>query len=135
MADAEIGFDFSSLNTLAADFGKVAADVMPNVLKAIQVTSVHTKNDARDAAKKANRKHAKAYPYSIDFDIEKKPGQISSQVGPNLSKNQGSLGILEEAQGGVRSAPQSNLRTAAKKNIPDFEKGMRLAAGSVTKKP
>ncbi|MEO5920613.1 MAG: hypothetical protein ABIQ01_05660 [Pseudolysinimonas sp.] len=128
---AEIGFDFSSLNTLAADLGELAAEVIPNVEKAVEVTARHIKDDWRDEAKKRNPAHARAYPYSVDYDMENKDGAISAQIGPNLGKNQGSLGILEEASGDVRAAPQGNARRAVRNNLADFEKGLLKAAGTL----
>lgn len=127
MADG-ISFDFSALNTLAAELGAAATKVVPNVRKAVEVTAHNIKEDWRDNAKRANPGHAKNYPAAIDYDLELGvDGAIGAEIGPTPGKGQGSLGILEEAKGGVRSAPQGNARKALKSNIADFERGILKA--------
>jgi hypothetical protein len=125
--------DFSALRNLTADLGKLADEAIPNVAKALEVTARHVKSDWRDNAKRVDRNKAKAYPYSIDYDMHlETDGQISAEIGPNLEKNQGSLGILEEARGGVKTHPQQNARRALAKNVEDFERGILKAVGSIT---
>jgi hypothetical protein len=132
MADS-IGADFSGLRNLAADLGALADSAIPNVAKALRVTAQNVKEDWRDDAKRIDRGHAKAYPSSIDYDIKtEKAGEISAEIGPNLAKNQGSLGFLEEAPGRVANAPQGNARRALAKNVEDFERGILKAVGGVS---
>ena len=128
-----IDFDFSGLNTLTADLGTVPAKVIPKARQALEVSARNIKDDWRAEAKQANgRGHAKRYPGSIDYDlILDKDGSIGAEIGPNLAKVQGSLGILEESPGDVASAPQGNARKALRKNLADFEKGVLKATEGV----
>lgn len=128
-----IDFDFSSVNHLAADLGRAPATVIPNVIKATEVTARHIKDDWRDNARGANRRgHARRYPFSVDYDMQLDvDGVIGAEIGPNLGKAQGSLGILEEALGGVRAAPQRNAARALRDNLADYERGLLKATEGV----
>lgn len=126
-----IDFDFSELNTLAADIGAAKVELIPNVRKAVEVTARNIKDDWRDNAKKANRGHAKRYPSAIDYDMQlDADGVIGAEIGPKLG-GQGSLGFLEDAPGGIRSAPQRNVDKALRANMSDFEKGLLKATGGL----
>lgn len=137
-----IGFDFSGLNSLAADLGHVPDTAGPLIFKALQVTSLKIKRDWQESAKEhRGAGHAKKYPYSIDFDLSNNgegggpANKLESVIGPNLSKGQGALGILEETPGGVRGAPQGNARRALRQNLADFERGVLNAAADAFGKP
>jgi|AntRauMFilla1563_2_1112583.scaffolds.fasta_scaffold00425_10 hypothetical protein len=126
-----VDFDFSQLNTLVADLGKVPAAVIPDVRKAVEVSARNIKDDWRAAAKKANPKRARFYPKTIDYDMQLNTnGVIGAEIGPKLG-GQGSLGFLEEGGGGVRSAPQRNVDKALRLNLADFEKGILKATGGI----
>lgn len=124
-------FDVSGVRNLAADLGKLSAEALPNVVKALQVTANNVKKDWRTEAQRKNRRRARAYPYSITYDVKVTGKGVTAEIGPDLSKNQGQLGFLEESPGGVKSAPQGNARRALAANIDDFEQGILKAAGSV----
>jgi len=119
-------FDFSELNTLAADLGDAPVKLIPFARKAVEVTARNIKDDARKTAK---RRGLQKYAASIDYDMQlDTDGMIGADIGPNLEKAQGTFGFVEDAAGGVRSTPQHALRNAAKANEADFEKGL-LQAG------
>lgn len=123
-----IDFDFSGLNRLAADFKLAALDAVPDTIRAVEVTARHIRDDWRDEAEKSNPAHAPAYPFAVDYDMElETDGVIAAEIGPNLARNQGALGILEDAPGGVKSAPQRSRDKAVRKNLADFEKGLLKA--------
>ena len=128
MADSGgINFDFSELNKLAADLGSASVELIPNVRKAVEFTARNIKDDWRDNAKKANRGHAKRYPTAIDYDMQlDRDGVIGAEIGPKLG-GQGSFGFLEDAPGGIRSAPQRSVEKALRANLSDFEKGLLKA--------
>jgi hypothetical protein len=131
MAISGVDFDFSGVMELTADMGAAAARVIPNVRKTVEVSARNIKEDWRAEAKKANRGHAKEYPSAINYDMElDTDGSIGAEIGPVLGA-QGSLGILEEAPGGVASAPQGNARRALRNNLADFEKGILKATEGV----
>lgn len=142
MAD-EIAFDFSDLTNLAADLGHVPETAGPLIATALKVSATKGKTLWRDSAKShIGAGHARAYPYSIDFDITNNAdeaggvaNQIEAVIGPNLGKAQGALGILEETPGGVRGAPQGNARKALAAIAQDFEKGILTAAADAFERP
>lgn len=122
-----VDFDFSEIQTLVADLGTIPAKAVTNVRKAVEVSARHIKDDWQANAKKSNPRHAKRYAHTINYDMEfDVDGAIGAEVGPVLG-GQGSLGFLEEAKGGVRSAPQQNARRALRANLADFEKGILKA--------
>jgi len=141
MADS-ISFDFSGLTQLAADLGKVPDNIGPNLVKALAVTAGKMKKDWRESAKGNIRAgHARAYPYSISYDITSNAGadgkanEVVAEIGPDLAKAQGALGIIEEAPGGVRGTPQGNARKALANNARDFETGVLKAAADAIEHP
>jgi hypothetical protein len=128
-----IKLEYSGLNHLAADLGHAPENLGPLLYKAFQVTAGKMKESARKHALAKDRKFAKRYPYSIDYDITTNAGadgsSIEALIGPNLGKAQGALGFLESSPGGARNAPQNNLRQAVTENVDDFEVGV-LKAGA-----
>lgn len=138
-----ISFDFSALTTLAADLGRVPETAGKNIATALIVTATKGKKTWQSHAKEhVIAGHARAYPYSIDYDITNNatsPGgvanEITATIGPNLGKAQGALGILEDAPGGVRGVPQGNARKTVAEIAPDFEKGMLIAVADAFERP
>lgn len=128
MADS-FDVDFSELNKFIADLGDAPLKVIPNVRKAVEVTARHVKDDWRKGAKRSGlAKYAASVDYDMKLDTD---GEISAEIGPNLSKAQGMFGLVEDAPGGVRSAPQHAGRKAAKNNEADFIAGLTKAIGDV----
>lgn len=124
-----IDFDFSELNKLTADLGQAPVKMIPLVRKAVEITARNIKDDWQSSAAKASGQHARLFPKSIDYDMGlDSDGAITAEIGPNLGRVQGSLGILEDSPGGVRSRPQNAGRKAAKKNEQDFMDGLAKAA-------
>lgn len=123
--------DFSELADLEADLRSVGPKAARYVAKAVEVTARHVKDDWRDAAERTG-----LYPYSsdIDYDMEIGGGVIAAEVGPTPG-DAGSLGIVEDAPGGVRSRPQHAGRSALRANEDDFERGVLLAALDAWEKP
>lgn len=120
-------FDFSELNKLAADLGEVPRKAIPLVRMAVEVTARNIKDSWKPEAKVSGG--ARAYSSSIDYEMELDTnGVIGASIGPNLDRPGGMWGLLEDAPGGVLSAPQHAGRRAAKKNEADFVKGL-LQAG------
>lgn len=117
--------DFSELLSLSADLSAAGERVRPFAEKALQVTARHVKDEAR---KKASRRGLRAYAKDIDYEVRSERDAIVAEVGPTPNGDAGGLGIVEDAPGGVRSAPQHALRDALKNNVDDFERGMLLAA-------
>jgi len=119
-----IDFDFSEFLKLAADLDSAPARIAPKVRKAVQFTATEVKKAGR---KRANRTGLAGYAASIDYDMKVGVGTIGAEIGPNLGKKQGSFGLVEDATGSVRSAPQHAIRDALRANEADFIKGLTIA--------
>lgn len=115
--------DFSELRDLVKDLGSVPARVAPNVRKAVEVTARHVKDDWRKAA---DRTGLGGYAADIDYDLKFEDGAIGAEIGPTPGDS-GSFGLVEDAKGNVRSAPQHAGRDAARKNEADFIRGLAKA--------
>lgn len=114
----------SDLESLHRDLGKPQVYVGPEVKKALEGTAFKMKESWQSAAKGPSGGHASAYPSSIDYDVRTRFTHWEAEIGPNLGRKQGALGILEEAPGGVAAAPQNVRAGVVKANEGDFEKGM-----------
>lgn len=121
--------DFSELYELAADLTGAPAKANRNIDKALKFTSVEIKKDWRQGAERTG---LGGYAASIDFDMKYSDSEIASEIGPNLGRNQGSFGFVEDANGGVRSAPQHAGRDAMEANEPDFIRGLEIAVFDAT---
>ncbi len=124
--------DFSEVTDLAASIEGADTKVRRNTRKAVE--------HALNLGKKAWRRevdsggHLSRYPYSVDYDIEgvgtgNRGGEIVGEVGPNLGRAQGALGIVEDAPGGVNATPQKNYIIAADEMAEDLVKGLLIAVG------
>lgn len=113
----------SDLDRLQRDLGTVPRYSQRFVHAALGKTANTTKQAWRDIAQGASGVSAAGYPFAIDYDVSGDFPSYEAEIGPQPG-GQGSLGILEDAPGGVMSAPQS----ARKKILPwveaDFEKGL-----------
>lgn len=125
MADVE--FDFSELRKLAADLGDAPERVKANALKAVQVTANNVKRDWRRGAKRTG---LEGYAADITYDTRVTADGVEAEIGPTIGDS-GSFGLVEEANGGVRSAPQHAGRDAARKNEADFIRGLSIALDDV----
>lgn len=121
--------DFSDLYELAADLTGAPAKANRNIDKALKFTSVEIKKDWQQGAERTG---LTGYAASIDFDMKYSSNEIASEIGPNLGRNQGSLGLVEDANGGVRSAPQHAGRDAMEANEADFIRGLEIAVFDAT---
>lgn len=121
--------DFSELAQLAADLTEAPHAAARFVKKAIQFTATEVKQDWRQGAERTG---LSGYAASIDYDMQYPGGAIEAEIGPNLGRNQGSFGFVEDAPGGVRSAPQHAGRDAARANEDDFVRGLEIAIFDAT---
>jgi hypothetical protein len=121
-----ISFDFSEINALAADLGKVPGNAGENIRKAFTVTSLKTKRDA--AAEVSKSPTWKAAAAAISYDIKTDGHTIESEVGYDKSVGAGPLGNLREyGAPGKQLAPHNDLANALEKNSPDFQSGLEKA--------
>ena len=123
-----VEFDFSEITELAVSLGKVGPKTAKNVEKAVAVSAWKGKRSWAAAARRNAGSHLPTYPASIDYDkVHVIDGGVGTEVGPNLTKNQGPLGIVEDSPGGVRGAPQRNYEKASKVIASDLTKGVLIA--------
>ncbi|TAJ46356.1 MAG: hypothetical protein EPO52_17640 [Herbiconiux sp.] len=137
MAD-DIDADTSEMDALARDLSALADIIPRKVRQAVQQTAIKGKDFWQaDASVKASRSTA-GYPGSIDYELKGSViggGTVEGEVGPNLSRGgktgkgglQPSLGILEEAPGGVRAAPRQSIRRAYTFIEEELDKGVDIA--------
>lgn len=142
MADG-IRFDFTDLNRLAADLGRVSAEIEPFVKSALNVTSLKIKRAAQE--KVGRRKHFRHAARAITFDVESRRGGFFSEIGYEKDKIYGSgkwrtpgnLGnILEFGAPDAPNAltPGNELATSLRENEADFIYGIERAEADVRRK-
>lgn len=138
-----ISFDFSELDRLAVDLGKVADDIEPFVKSALSVTSLNIKRAAQ--AKVSARRHFKQAARAITFDVESRRGGFFSEIGYEKDKVYGSgkwktpgnLGnILEFGAPGATNAltPGHELLSSLQENQADFVHGIERAEEDARRK-
>lgn len=115
--------DFAELRDLAADLTAAPAETRPFIRKALQVTAQRIKDDWR---KGANRSGLSRYAADITYETEEKASEVEAEIGPTIGDS-GSFGFVEDANGGVKSAPQHAGRDAMEANEDDFVQGLELA--------
>jgi hypothetical protein len=123
-----IEFDFSEMNQLTAVLGAAPVKMIPFIRKAVEVTARNVKDDWQSDIPSIQSRGSRAYKSSVDYTmVLDTDGSIGADIGPNLGRAGGSFGFLEDAPGGVTSAPQHSGRKAAKKNEADFMDGLAKA--------
>ena len=130
-----INFDFSELNTLSADLGKVAGNTGPFINSAIQFTSNLIKKAAQKSVSGGDPRW-KALPSAIDYEIKTFQGfgasVIQSEIGYDKDKGAGQLGNVREF-GTPKVPPHLDLQKALTENEADFEKGIARAIDDALK--
>jgi len=116
--------DFSELDKLAADLTEAPAEARPFIRKALQFTAFNIRDEWRAAAARTG---LAGYAASVGYSTEEKASSIEAEIGPTPGRRQASFGFVEDANGGVRSAPQHAGRDALKRNEPDFFEGLEKA--------
>lgn len=116
--------DFSELRRLAADLTSAPAEARPFVRTALRVTAHHIKDDWRAGA---NRTGLHGYAADVTYEMRESAGSVEAEIGPTPDGDQGSFGFVEDAGGGVRSAPQHAARDALERNEEDFVRGLEIA--------
>jgi len=134
MAD-DMKFDFTEINALAADLGKVADNAGPNIRKAVEITSLLIKRDWQAPLK--GSKTLPALPYALTYDVGAKLGlggsTVESEIGFDRGRKQGQLGHISET-GSPTIAGRGYGLAALAANRADFEKGLAIALEQAQKK-
>lgn len=121
------------LDGLIRDLGTVPRYSQRFIHAALGKTAFGMKEGWRSIAGSASGRRAKGYPWSIDYEVRGDFPSYEAEIGPNLG-GQGSLGILEDAPGGVKSAPQKARPRLLKSGEKDFERGLDAAIGDALKR-
>lgn len=116
----------SDFDALIRDLGTVPRHSGRFVKPALERSAFKAKGKWQEIAKAASGAHAKGYPSKITYDVKGDFPSYEAEVGPTLG-GQGSLGILEDAPGGVQSAPQKARPAVLREVEADFEKGLDRA--------
>lgn len=122
-------FDFSELNALAADLGD-AADALPNVKKAVQVTANNVKTAWR--GKLQGSSTLPALPYAVSYDVKADRGGVEGEVGFDKGKPQGPLGNISEF-GTMNNPPRGFGLASLEENQADFVRGIETAIDDTLK--
>lgn len=125
-----IEFDFSEINKLAADLGKVPDDAGKKIRQAVEVTSRHIK-DAW-AEKLTGENGVPHAPRSITYELKATPGATSTleaEIGAERGRLQAAIvTVLEFGAPGNNLAPRGYGHGALQDNEADFVKGLTMAA-------
>ena len=108
---------------LAADLTAAGPAVRPFARKALQVTAHRIKDEWRAAA---NRTGLAGYAADVTYETRESAAGVVAEIGPTPGDS-GSFGLVEDAPGGVYSAPQHAGRDALENNEDDFERGIDRA--------
>jgi hypothetical protein len=117
--------DFSEVNRLAADIGKIPGRAVPASVAIVTKGALNIKQDAqtRIRGQLGSPTHLPHYPNAIDFDIRYGVGRIEAEIGPNSAMPQGGMGAPIE-EGGIRTAPMPHMGPALEAEGPKFEKAL-----------
>lgn len=135
MADG-ISFDFSELNRLAADLGRVADGIEPFLKSALNVSSLKIKRAAQ--SKVSKRRHFKQAARAITFDVESRRGGFFSEIGYDKSRGAAALlgNLVEFGAPDSPNAltPGNELQSSLHDNEADFVYGIERAVDDVMRK-
>lgn len=112
--------DVRQLTQLANSLRINMARAEPEMRAIVARGALHVKADWRANAAATSGRHARAYPYSVNFDILPIPGGASAEIGPDKGKKQGKLGNLLE-YGSVNNQPHNDGGRALIAEHPRFE--------------
>ncbi len=131
-------FDFSELDTLAADLDGAASNVGPYARKAVEVSARNVKDGARRRVR--GRKHFKQGANAIDYELKGFQGfgatVLDAEIGYDKDHASGKLGNLIEygAPGASNQlAPGSELQAALQETREDFVTGIEQAVDDALK--
>ena len=109
------------IRNLAADLAAAGLGVAAKAKGVVTKGALNVKKDARKLI--SGPPTARAYPFSITYDLEIEGHTIVAEIGPDKSKNQGALGNILE-YGTSNNAPLPHLGPALEHEAPNFERFM-----------
>jgi hypothetical protein len=119
----KITVDGREVENFERRLGKVAAGVVLRDARAVvEKGALNIKKDA--AQRIRGLAHARAYPFSITYDVYSGLTGPVAEIGPDKTKRQGALGNILE-YGTVNNPPHPHMRPAADRELPRFEKALQ----------
>lgn len=107
------------LYQLAVVFERNIAEAETQMTAIVTRGALGVKNGWRDNAIATSGKHARAYPYSVSYDVKPIPGGAQAEIGPDKGKKQGALGNLLE-YGSSKNRPHNDGGRALLAEAPRF---------------
>lgn len=112
--------DVRELYQVATAFARNTEQAETEMTRIVTRGALNVKNSWRANAIATSGTHARAYPYSVTYDVNPMPGGASAEIGPDKAKTQGALGNLFE-YGSVNNAPHNDGGRALIAEHPRFE--------------
>lgn len=119
-----MGVTVTGLDGVVADFTGSPERLAVNLRKAVQVTCVKVRDDARRRI--AGHRYLPAYPYSITYNTTITDEGVEGEIGPDKNRPQGALGNIVE-YGTSKNAPIPHLGPALDANENDLHIGVEIA--------
>jgi hypothetical protein len=107
------------LYQLATVFERNIPEAERGMVAVVTRGALNVKNGWRDNAIATSGKHARAYPYSVSYDVKPIPGGARAEIGPDKGKKQGALGNLLE-YGSSKNPPHNDGGRALLAEAPRF---------------
>lgn len=111
--------DVRELYQLAAAFERNIPEAERGMLAVVTRGALNVKNQWRDNAIATSGRHARAYPYSVSYDVKAIPGGAQAEIGPDKGRKQGALGNLLEF-GSSKNRPHNDGGRALLAEAPRF---------------
>lgn len=111
--------DVRELTQLAAAFERNIPEAETQMTAIVTRGALGVKNDWKANAIITSRRHARAYPYSVSYDVRPIPGGAQAEIGPDKGRRQGPLGNLLE-YGTSRQAGHNDGGRALLAEAPRF---------------
>ncbi|MEA9983650.1 hypothetical protein [Subtercola sp. RTI3] len=126
MADG-VSFDFSQIDSLATALDATAPVSRRNIRAALNTTSLKIKRTWQGKAQGSPTLGGIARAINYDITSESSPqAPISSEIGIEVGKAQGSLGFISE-YGSPTSPPKGYGLASLNENEADFQRGIEIA--------
>lgn len=117
-------FDFSELDSLAADIGEAPRKAQKNIRQAMEVTARNVKNSWK--SKVTGARFLRDLSPTVSYDITSGSDGVEAEVGFDRGRGQGKLGAVSEF-GTPSSAPRLYGLAALEENQEDFMTGLGIA--------
>lgn len=122
-----MGIDLGDLDALTVRIVAAAAGVEREGRGIVSRGALNIKTDWRANATASAGRHARLYPFTINYDVTETAGVIEAEIGPDKAKPQGALGNLLEF-GSVRNPPHNDGGRALEAEAPRFAAAVEAVA-------